>query len=191
MPNLLPDIVSADLFTKLAQPTLTAEDGLTLRPWVHGDAPAVRIAYQDPEIQAWHCRSIDTEEEAHQFIDRWRTGWREAAAAQWAVVDGEQVVGRVGFRYMAPAEGEAEVAYWTMPGHRGQRIAPRALTTLIAWAFDDIGFHRLALVHSVRNSASCRVAQATGFTLEGTQRSACAHTDGWHDMHLHALINPR
>jgi hypothetical protein len=26
--------------------------------------------------------------------------------------------------------------------------------------------------------------------LEGTKRSALLHSDGWHDLHLHALISP-
>jgi hypothetical protein len=28
----------------------------------------------------------------------------------------------------------------------------------------------------------------SGFEAEGTERGAELHTDGWHDMHLHARI---
>ena len=62
---------------------------------------------------------------------------------------------------------------------------------MVAWSFDEIGFHRLRLVHSVANPASCRVAAASGFEAEGIERSAVLHRDGWHDMHLHAKINTR
>jgi RimJ/RimL family protein N-acetyltransferase len=44
--------------------------------------------------------------------------------------------------------------------------------------------------HSTVNAASCRVAERAGFALEGTKRSEAWHTDGWHDMHLHAKIQP-
>ncbi|WP_297548795.1 GNAT family protein [Amycolatopsis sp.] len=50
------------------------------------------------------------------------------------------------------------------------------------------GLHRLDIQHSVANSASCRVAEKAGFTYEGTLRSSALHTDGWHDMHLHARV---
>jgi RimJ/RimL family protein N-acetyltransferase len=44
------------------------------------------------------------------------------------------------------------------------------------------------LNHSTRNNASCRVAVKSGFLLEGTKRSDAVHSDGRHDMHLHARI---
>jgi RimJ/RimL family protein N-acetyltransferase len=44
------------------------------------------------------------------------------------------------------------------------------------------------LDHSTRNHASCRVAVKAGFRLEGTKRSDAIHSDGRHDMHLHARI---
>jgi len=43
----------------------------------------------------------------------------------------------------------------------------------------------------VANPASCRVAVKSGFEAEGTERGAELHTDGWHDMHLHARIAGR
>ena len=60
---------------------------------------------------------------------------------------------------------------------------------LSCWAFGEIGFHRLELVHSLANAPSCRAAAKAGFAAECVQLSAVLHVDGWHDMHLHALIN--
>ncbi|WP_460432928.1 GNAT family N-acetyltransferase, partial [Arthrobacter tumbae] len=71
----------------------------------------------------------------------------------------------------------------------GNGVAPLAVTALRRWAFDIVGLKRLQLTHSVRNQASCRVADKSGFAQEGTKRSAMRHDDGWHDMHLHAAIN--
>ncbi|MET7707718.1 GNAT family protein [Micromonospora sp. NPDC005413] len=48
--------------------------------------------------------------------------------------------------------------------------------------------HRLALEHSTANTASCRVATRAGFRAEGVLRGSVRHADGWHDMHLHALL---
>ena len=56
-------------------------------------------------------------------------------------------------------------------------------------AHDDLGERRVALVHAVANPASCRVALASSFALEGTHRGALDHGDGvkW-DMHTHARL---
>ena len=39
--------------------------------------------------------------------------------------------------------------------------------------------------HSPGDPASCRVAEKSGFALEGTRVRSLLHDDGWHDMHLH------
>ncbi|MBT2508354.1 GNAT family N-acetyltransferase [Streptomyces sp. ISL-98] len=77
---------------------------------------------------------------------------------------------------MDPFHGLAQCAYWVLPNARGQGVAPRALTRLSNWALDEAGFHRLELVHSDRNEASCRVAANSGFELEGVRRSAHLYT---------------
>ncbi|MDQ1020863.1 RimJ/RimL family protein N-acetyltransferase [Streptomyces afghaniensis] len=89
------------------------------------------------------------------------------------------LLGRVALREMRLGDGTAEVAYWTAPAARGRGVAARATTALDQWALDETGFHRLQLLHAVRNEASCRVASRAGFTLEGTKRSAILHPDGW------------
>src|SRR5262249_13922166 len=83
--------------------------------------------------------------------------------------------------------GAAECFYSTAPAFRGRGVAPSALEALASWGF-PAGFHRLYLRHSVANPASCQVAVKSGFEVEGTERDAELHTDGWHDMHLHARI---
>jgi len=103
------------------------------------------------------------------------------------VTDGSKVLGRVALRWMNLHEGVAEVGYWVLPGSRGRRVASRALSALTGWAFNT-GFHRLELLHSVENSASCSVAKHVCYQLEGTKRQDALHIDGWHDMHLHARL---
>jgi ribosomal-protein-alanine N-acetyltransferase len=86
-------------------------------------------------------------------------------------------------------DGEAEIGYWVRSAARGQGVAVNAVDLLASWSF-SVGFHRLIIHHSTTNPASCSVARKAGFDLEGTKKSALLHADGWHDMHLHARINP-
>ncbi|MCU1642217.1 MAG: rimJ [Nocardia sp.] len=190
MPRSVPAIVAAEIFTKAAQPVIPAGEGLVLRPWLRRDAPEVFAAFQDPAIQRWHARTAESVEEADDWIELWLHAWSGGVDANWAVADSHtgHVVGRASLRSMLLSQGLAEMAYWVAPRARGQGVAPRAVAALTAWAFDEIGFHRLELRHSVHNPQSCRVAMKSGFALEGTNRSATLHADGWHDMHMHARV---
>ncbi|MFF2022670.1 GNAT family N-acetyltransferase [Streptomyces sp. NPDC058171] len=190
MPWFIDDVVAAGTLAGSSQPTIPAAGGLTLRPWQGDDAPAVLRAFQDPALQRWHSRSAESLEETLGWIGEWRGAWRGERMASWAVTgpDTGEVLGRVALREIVLADGSAELGYWMLPDSRGRGIAPRSVTALTRWAFDEIGLHRLELLHALGNDASCRVAAKTGFALEGTKRSALLHGDGWHDMHLHARV---
>jgi ribosomal-protein-alanine N-acetyltransferase len=190
MPSLVEPRIPAGRLAGGPQPVLPVGDALRLRPWRAADAPAVVEAFTDPTLQRWHLRRADSTAEAEEWIRGWQDGWVAETAARWALVPatGDKVLGQVSLRAMDLPMAEAECSYWVARPARGRGAAPRALTALRRWACGQAGFHRLFLVHSVHNPASCRVAEKTGFTLEGTRRSALRHVDGWHDMHLHASV---
>jgi RimJ/RimL family protein N-acetyltransferase len=171
------------------QPVLAGSGGLLLRPWEPSDVAAFLAAYRDPEIRHWHTRQPASEEEVRQWFERYRRDWAQETGAHWAVTrDGGEVLGRIAMGSLNLADGDAGLGYWVLPAARGAGVASRALTAVSAWSLGEAGFHRLHLDHSTRNNASCRVAVKAGFALEGTMRSAAVHSDGRHDMHLHARI---
>lgn len=115
--------------------------------------------------------------------------WHAELSAIWAIARvGGEAMGLIGWGDIDLRGGSAEIVYWLLPEARGRGIAVEATKQVTRWAFDELGLHRLRLCHAVANDASCRVAAKAGFVLEGTQRSALLHADGWHDEHLHALI---
>lgn len=167
------------------QPTLTAGD-LQLRPWELTDGPVIVEAFQDPDIQHWHIQTVATHE-VQGWIERRRNRWTQDTGADWAVVAGERPVGRVAVRDLDRDQACGEVSYWVLPAARGTGVARRSLQALTEWAA-DLGVHRLKLEHAVDNAASCRVAHAVGYELEGVHRQALRHADGWHDTHIHARL---
>ncbi|NEW39892.1 GNAT family N-acetyltransferase [Nocardia cyriacigeorgica] len=179
--------VDAAHFTSAVQPVLVGDGGMVVRPWIPSDAEAVFVAFQDEAIQRWHVRTAESVGQVRDWIERWRSVW-SAGNAQWAITCGSDLAGRIGLRKTDLAEGVTEIAYWTTPEWRGRAIAPRAANLVTQWAFDDIGFERIELTHSIHNPQSCRVASKCGYLLEGTMRAAGRHSDGRHDMHLHARL---
>ncbi|MDK0520637.1 GNAT family N-acetyltransferase [Streptomyces sp. ML-6] len=189
MPRLVAPLMSAGCLAASSQPSLPAEGGLLLRPWLLKDAAAVVEAFQDPAIQRWHLRRADSEEEAREWITQWQRGWQDERGVHWAVVDDhDTLLARVSLSSLILMGGQAEISYWTVPSARGAGVCSRAVAAAADWALGEAGFHRLELGHSVANPASCRTAERAGFAREGVRRDALLHADGWHDMHLHARI---
>ncbi|MEU9204630.1 GNAT family N-acetyltransferase [Streptomyces sp. NPDC048332] len=190
MPSLVTPVMVPGSLNASAQPTLPIDEDVLLRPWLPSDAAALARAFQDPAIQRWHLRTADSEDEAEEWISQWRQGWETETACHWAVVDavGSTLLGRVSLQSVILAGGQAEISYWTTPQARGQGICSRAVAQVANWALGEAGFNRLELGHSTVNVASCRIAEKTGFALEGVRRQALLHADGWHDMHLHSRV---
>jgi RimJ/RimL family protein N-acetyltransferase len=161
-----------------------------LRPWRLSDAEAVVQAFNDPEIRRWHVRRFDSTDEARQWITGYQAGWAEEAELNWALADRTDgsLMGRVSLKSVDLHDGSAGLAYWMVPAWRGRGLCSQAVLAVCQWAFNEAGFHRIGLSHSVANVASCRVATKAGFQAEGIRREAALHSDGWHDMHEHALL---
>jgi RimJ/RimL family protein N-acetyltransferase len=146
-------------------------------------------AFGDSEIQRWHMRRIDDEQEALGWINGWADRWANETDAGWAVTRADgQAIGQVSLRSIMLEGAQAQLSYWVVPSARGAGIAARAAATAARWAFDALGMHRLYLVHSTANSRSCKVASRAGFRIEGTLGEYMLHADGWHDVHLHARL---
>lgn len=189
VPRLTAPVVEVGTMRGRTQPVLRA-GWLLLRPWESRDAPAVVDAYSDPAIQRWNLQVLDPKE-ATAWVEHWEVSWQSESDACWAAVDPSEsgmILGRVALRDIDLSAGIGQITYWVLPAARGRGIAAAATEAVVRWALDDLGLHRLELHHSIQNPASCRVAEKSGFQLEGTARSALLHADGWHDMHLHARV---
>ena len=81
-------------------------------------------------------------------------------------------------------------SYRVMPSARGRGVARQMVDAVTRWAFESRGLMRVQLEHSIHNEASCRVAWAAGFVLEGTTRSAYAvpGSEDREDCHVHGRL---
>ncbi|MEV0171986.1 GNAT family protein [Streptomyces sp. NPDC050803] len=186
----VPPVVPAGRMAQKPQPVLGLPGGLELRPWDARDADALMAAGQDPAIRLWNRLVVESAEHARLRIERMRRRWQDEQAAIWAIAraGGGEAVGLIGWGDIDLNEGGAELVYWLLPAVRGGGVAVEATRRVSRWALEELGLHRLRLCHAVENPASCRVAEKAGYSFEGTMRSALLHEDGWHDEHLHALV---
>ncbi|MGW2226389.1 GNAT family N-acetyltransferase [Streptomyces formicae] len=132
---------------------------------------------------------VDSAEAAGRWIARREAERAVDSAYAFAVVDaGDRPLGQVAVGAVNRAHGTGWVSYWTVPHARGRGVAVRGCAALARWAFTELGLFRLELGHRTDNPASCGVARAAGFAVEGLQRQKLAYDGVRYDVELHARL---
>jgi RimJ/RimL family protein N-acetyltransferase len=170
------------------QPTLEGPR-IRLRPWHPDDAPAVYDACQDPEIQRWTQVPVPyAPEHAEDFVGGIAAGTWADGGALFAVepADGGPLIASIGL--FPPHDGFAAAGYWTAAGSRGRGFTAEALAVLTAWAFRDLGLHRMELHVDPANAGSRRVAERAGYREEGVIRQRFLHRGRPTDVVLYARL---
>jgi RimJ/RimL family protein N-acetyltransferase len=161
-----------------------------LRAWRDDDLDAAWAALQDPGVVAWNGSGSGSRDDALLWL-RGRQDWSSGGHASWAVAEpgSGELLGSVSLHRIDHEQGTAEIGYWTAPAARGRGAAADAVATACAWAFTTVPLDRVELLHAVGNTASARVAEKAGFTLEGRLRRSYRYGDGIrHDELLWARL---
>ena len=149
--------------------TRNSDDRLSLSPFRPSDAAALYAADRDPE----HRRRFD-------FPPNFTPSLRHAAAviAQWeqeglagtrlpfAIRDATNGAVLGGCELRPLEHGGAALAYWTLPAHRRQGVATRAVRLACGLA-TRLGFKQLEAEVDLDNAASRRVVERNGFESAG------------------------
>ena len=168
-------------------PTTLETERLMLRPPQAGDGPALHQAVLEslPDLRRFlaavpwiaaeptlenaelRCRSAQAD-----FIARRDLPFMVFDRATGALVGG------AGLHRTVWATPKTEVGYWCRSSRTGQGFMREAVTAISAYAFTHLRAVRIELVTDEENTASCRIAEACGFTLEGTLRDERRAPDG-------------
>jgi RimJ/RimL family protein N-acetyltransferase len=169
---------------------LRTPDLLIRRP-APEDAPRAFELMNDPAVRRWNptraCPDLATSE-------AWlRDGadWSDGTHATWSALarDSGRLVGYVSLFAIDADDLVAKIGYRVHPDARGRGVARQMVDVVTRWAFAERGLARVQLEHAVPNVASCRVAVAAGFVLEGVTRAAYAVPGaGREDCHIHGRL---
>jgi RimJ/RimL family protein N-acetyltransferase len=175
------------------RPLLTDAD-LLLRPWSAADVPENVMGFADPSVlrYSWQLTRRYTDADARAFFVEQEQARRRGEELHFAFVraDRTEVVLGAGSLYgVDRTAGRAAVGYWLTPDGRGHGIATRATRLMAAWAFDELGIHRLELTCGPDNDASQRVANRCGFVREGVLRSHLPFKGQRRDTVIYSLLS--
>ncbi|MEU6084519.1 GNAT family N-acetyltransferase [Streptomyces sp. NPDC047108] len=168
---------------------ITAARGLWLRRWTDGDAGPVLTAFSDPSMRWQSSAPVSTPDAAARWIADRNEQWASGSAFSFAVTDDtDTVLGQVAVGAVNRQHRTGWVSYWTTEQARGRGVASQACRSLARWVFAEAALFRLELGHRTNNPASCRVAVAAGFAVEGTERRKLEYDGVRYDVERHARL---
>lgn len=102
--------------------------------------------------------------------------------------DAGRLVGRCGFAIRRPEHREAEIWWILSPSTRGRGLATEAATSLLQFAFERAGCHRVFADCDPRNTASCALALRLGMKHEGRLRQNYFLKGEWCDADIFGML---
>ncbi len=149
---------------------------------------------------------IDPEEE-DAYGSAWRREWdgrryhtretvtgdagpAEPGSYGWAVEHEGHFVGGAGLRVDAGQHRATYTLGLFVPDLRGHGLGKEITRLVLAWAFGELGVHRVELEVLAGNTRAIRCYRACGFRQEGIRREAELYPDGWKDFILMAVLQP-
>jgi len=172
----------------MAWPERIACEGFALRGWCEGDADALVVHANDPQVARClgerfpHPYALD---DAQLFIAHALHAANERA---YAIEINGEACGGIGVQ---PGEGverhSAELGYWLGRAYWGEGIATAAVRAIVPHALREMKLYRLQARVFADNPASMRVLEQCGFVHEAILRRLVVKGERLLDMHVWAI----
>ncbi|MEO6881105.1 MAG: GNAT family protein [Mycobacteriaceae bacterium] len=105
------------------------------------------------------------------------------------VADPPVLVGNVGLFGARPKDRCATIGISLGREHRGLGYGTDAMRVIAAYAFREMGLHRIQLEVAPYNPAGIRAYEKAGFVEEGRRRDAVFHDGRWYDEVLMSVLD--
>ncbi len=160
-----------------------------LRPIRTSDVDAIMEWINDPDVTrnfADMSRRITREQEL-AFLERMIASETDRLCAI-ETLEGEYL-GNAGVHkiYWPARNGRLGIVIGKKTA-RGQGLGTETLRTLAAYAFAELGLHKVWLVHYKTNTRMAHMARKLGFQQEGVLRDEYFHEGDFHDMVRWSLL---
>ncbi|MEM6760716.1 MAG: GNAT family protein [Pseudomonadota bacterium] len=143
-----------------------------------------------PEIMAmFGADPAQVRDITHDAAQAWVNSQRDEALAWVIEVDGA-LKGALRLHSVNHADKRANIAIGILdPSALGQGYGSEAMQLLAAYAFDEMGLHRLTARVLAFNDRAARAYEKVGFVEEGRERESARIGDNWHDDLIMGLID--
>lgn len=143
---------------------------LVLRPPNNKDAAEVALHLSNPLISktTLHIPYPYSRTDARMWIQRSKEAVKNFSAITFVIVlkKSNQIVGAIGL-HPNTEHNRAEVGYWIAVPYWNRGLATEALHEILAYGFNELGFHKMYATHLLDNLSSGRVMIKAGMKREG------------------------
>jgi len=157
---------------------------LLIRAPLWGDGAAINEAVKESieELRPWMpwAQNIPTIEESEAGIRRSRLRFIERKDLRLLLVNKKtgQLVGSSGLHRIDWQTRKFEIGYWVRTSFEKQGYVTEAVNAITNFAIQELQANRIEIRCDSRNSRSAKVAERSGFTLEGILRNDKCDVDG-------------
>jgi len=140
---------------------------LSLRPVQPEDAPAFEAFYGDAEVMSIRKYGVLAPAAARTQVREMLRHWKTHGFGMWVVTDiaTGAFAGECGLRWLEDAT-DVELSYGLYPQFRGRGLATEAARAVVGYAGGVLKLERIAALSRGDNTASHRVLENLGMTLE-------------------------
>jgi len=165
---------------------------LLLRRITMEDAPAIfeNWASDDEVTRYLTWPTHQTVRDSEGFITFLEGLYTSPDAYQWGIVlkENGKLIGNISVVRMDEIIESVDLGWVLGRSYWGQGIMPEAAKAVRDFLFDEVGVHRVAARHDVRNQKSGRVMQKIGMKFEGTLRAAGKNNQGICDISCYSIL---
>lgn len=167
---------------------------LRLRAWQEDDVEQLVDAVHESvdSVGRWlpWCHAGYARDEATEWIDRCRAGWRAGNHFAFPLfdVDSGRLLGSAGLSQLDALHRRANLGYWVRQSCQRQGIGAAAARLVARFGFEQLGLARIEIVVLPANRPSRAVAEKTGAICEVIARNRLWIHDGAHDAAVYGLI---
>ena len=165
---------------------------LILRRFTIGDVDSMfnNWASDDEICKYMRWTRHENKEETKEIIDSWIDSYSKKSFYQWAITlkGNDEPIGAIGLFVVNEFDLCGDVGYCISKKSWGQGIATEALSAVLNFAFEIVGFNRIETYHSINNPASGRVMQKSGMVFEGLARQKYKSICGFEDSNMYSIL---
>ncbi|CAH1222698.1 Putative ribosomal N-acetyltransferase YdaF [Paenibacillus auburnensis] len=168
----------------LSFPESFESERLLIRAPLWGDGAAVNTAILESldELRPWMpwARHLPTPEQAEAIIRKSRLEFLERKDLRLLLLHktSGEIIGSSGLHRIDWQTRKFEIGYWVRSSYSRQGYITEAVHAITNYAIQELQANRIEIRCDTRNTPSARVAERSGFTLEGILRSDKCDVDG-------------
>ncbi len=164
---------------------------LILRAMDHHDYRDMYEYASDPNVTRYLLWAPhDSPEYTKRYLKQIESSYKKGQFFDWGVELAEErkFIGTCGLAAIDMPNNCGELGYVFNPAYWGMGIATEALSRVIHFCFDELGFNRLESRYMIGNDASRRVMEKCGMKFEGIKRGGIFVRDGYVDIGICSIL---